>query len=131
MKIPSLNILRVYSDRVEQREFPIPNKLKPARTTRSDDELKISNENIRSVCLHHVIRNPACPYEKELRQFEEGFTQDKARGEIISQSDVGEYIKVSELAFKGMDHYYNLPTFNFENTNNKTFGRISTSNTCR
>ena len=107
MKIPSLNILRVYSDQVEQREFPIPNKLKPARTTRSDDELKISNENIRSVCLHHVIRSPACPYEKELRQFEEGFAEDRARGEMISQRDVGVYTKVSEIAFKGMDHYYN------------------------
>ena len=91
MRIPSLNILRVYSDQVEQREFPIPN-----RTTRSDDELKISNE--RSVCLHHVIRSPACPYKRKLRQFKEGFDAYKARGGIISQKDVGDYIKVSEIA---------------------------------
>ncbi|XP_022797854.1 uncharacterized protein LOC111336086, partial [Stylophora pistillata] len=58
LKIPDLKVLRVYSDQVEQKEFPIPNKLKPARTTRSDDEMKISSDQIRSVSLHHVIRDP-------------------------------------------------------------------------
>ena len=97
MKISSLNVLRVYSDQIEQKEFPIPNKLKPARITRSGDELKISSEKIRSVALHHVIRGPGCPYGHELRQFEEGFAEDRARGEIISQNEVKDYCKVSEM----------------------------------
>ena len=99
MKIPSLKVLRVYSDQVEQKEFPVPNKLKPARITRSDDELKISSEKIRSVSLHHVIRRPGCPYEQELRQFEENFAENKRIGEDISHKDVTDYGKVSEIVF--------------------------------
>ena len=105
MKIPSLKVLRVYSDQVEQKEFPIPNKLKPARITKSDDELKISSEKIRSVSLHHVIRRPDCPYEQKLRQFEEGFAEDKRIGEVISQRDVADYCKVSEIVFQGTNCY--------------------------
>ncbi|KAJ7378402.1 helicase [Desmophyllum pertusum] len=100
LRIPDLKVLRVYSDQVEQKEFPIPNKLKPARATRSDQELKISSDKIRSVSLHHVIRGPECPYSLELRQFEEGFTHDKAKGEIISRKEVEEYRKVIGLAEK-------------------------------
>ena len=94
MKIPSLKILRVYSDQIEQKEFPIPNKLKPARITRSEDELKMSSEKIRSVSLHHLIRSGVCPCAEELRTFEEGFAENKARGEPISEDDVAKYCKV-------------------------------------
>ena len=94
MKIPVLKILRVYSDQIEQKEFPIPNKLKPARITRSEDELKMSSEKIRSVSLHHLIRSGISPYAKELRNFEERFAEDKARGEPISEEDVDTYCKV-------------------------------------
>ena len=94
MKIPSLKILRVYSDQIEQKEFPIPNKLKPARITRSEDELKMSSEKIRSVSLHHLIRSDVCPCAEELRTFEEGFAENKARGEPISEEDVETYCKV-------------------------------------
>ena len=94
MKIPSLKILRVYSDQIEQKEFPIPNKLKPARITRSEDELKMSSEKIRSVSLHQLIRSGVCPYAEELWTLEEGFAEDKARGEPISEEDVDKYCKV-------------------------------------
>ena len=94
MKIPFLKILRVYSDQIEQKEFPIPNKLKPARITRSEDELKMSSEKIRSVSLHHLIRSGVCPYAEELRKFEECFAEVKARNETISQKDADEYCKV-------------------------------------
>ena len=94
MKIPFLKILRVYSDQIEQKEFPIPNKLKPARITRSEDELKMSSEKIRSVSLHHLIRSDVCPCAEDLRTFEEGFAENKARGEPISEEDVKTYRKV-------------------------------------
>lgn len=96
LRIPNLKVLRVYSDQIEQKEFPNPNKLKPPRATRSDEELKISSDKIRHVSLHHVIRGPECRYSQELRQFEEGFAQSKAKGEMISQKEVTEYSKVSE-----------------------------------
>ena len=96
LRIPNLKVLRVYSDQIEQKEFPIPNKLKPPRITRSDEELKISSDKIRHVSLHHKIRGPECPYSQELRQYEEGFTQSKAKGEVIGQKEVSDYCKVSE-----------------------------------
>ena len=94
MKIPFLKILRVYSDQIEQKEFPIPNKLKLATITRSEDELKMSSDMIRSVSLHHLIRSCVCPYAKELRNFEESFAEDNARGQPISDEDVDKYGKV-------------------------------------
>ena len=102
IKIPSLKILRVYSDQIEQKEFPIPNKLKPARITRSEDELKMSSEKIRSVSLHQLIRSGVCPYAEELRTFEEGFAEDKARGEPISEDDVDKYCKVGSMSLHCM-----------------------------
>lgn len=96
MKIPNLKVLRVYSDQIEQKEFPVPNKLKPPRPTRSEDELKISSEKIRCVSLHHVIRGPECPFSQELRQFEEGFEQSKVKKERIGQKEVSEYCDVGE-----------------------------------
>ncbi|XP_068675109.1 3'-5' exoribonuclease HELZ2-like isoform X2 [Montipora foliosa] len=98
MKIPSLKILRVYSDQVEQKEFPIPNTLKPARTTRSDDELKISNEKVRSVSLHHVIRSPGCRFGQDLRQFEEEFAAQRRRGENIGGEEAKKYRKLISQA---------------------------------
>ena len=96
LKIPNLKVLRVYSDQIEQKEFPVPNKLKPPRPTRSEDELKISSEKIRCVSLHHVIRGLECPFSQELRQFEEGFEQNKAKKERIGQKEVNEYYDVGE-----------------------------------
>ena len=95
--MPDLKVLRVYSDQIEQKEFPVPNKLKPARTTRSDDELKISSDQIRSVSLHHVIRGPECPHSEELRKYEEGFAQCKAMKETIGQKEVADYRKVRDV----------------------------------
>ncbi|XP_078348623.1 3'-5' exoribonuclease HELZ2-like isoform X2 [Oculina patagonica] len=98
LRIPNLKVLRVFSDQIEQKEFPIPNKLKPARTTRSDEELKISSDKIRHVSLHRVIRRPKCPHSQKLRQFEEGFAQSKAQGKKISPEKVTQYCQLIELA---------------------------------
>ena len=95
MKIPSLKILRVYSDQVEQKEFPIPNTLKPARATRSDADLKITSEKVKSVSLHHVIRNSPCPYAQDLRECEERFSGARKSDEKIGEAEIDEYRKVS------------------------------------
>ena len=54
----------------------------------------MSSEKIRSVSLHHLIRSDVCPYAEELRTFEEGFAENKARGEPISEDDAAKYCKV-------------------------------------
>ncbi|XP_044184435.1 uncharacterized protein LOC114957638 isoform X2 [Acropora millepora] len=94
MKIPSLKILRVYSDQVEQKEFPVPNTLKPARATRSDADLRITSEKVKSVSLHHVIRSSVCPHAQGLEKCENGFAKAKKRGEKINEADVDEYRKL-------------------------------------
>ena len=94
MKIPIIKILRVYSDQVEQKEFPIPNTLKPARATRSDAELKITNEKLKSVSLHHVIRTSPCPYAKALRECEDEFAEKEKTGQKIRKAEVADYRKV-------------------------------------
>ncbi|XP_067043097.1 3'-5' exoribonuclease HELZ2-like isoform X4 [Acropora muricata] len=94
MKIPRLKILRVYSDLVEQKEFPIPNALKPARATRSDADLKITSEKVRSVSLHHVIRSSVCPHAQDLRECEEGFAEARKRSEKIGEAEVDKYRKL-------------------------------------
>ena len=95
MKIPRLKILRVYSDLVEQKEFPIPNALKPARATRSEADLKITSEKVKSVSLHHVIRSSVCPHAQDLRECEEGFAEARKRSEKIGEAEVDKYRKVS------------------------------------
>ena len=95
MKIPSLKILRVYSDQVEQKEFPVPNTLKPARATRSDADLKITSEKVKSVSLHHVIRSSVCPHAQDLRDCEKEFAEAKTRDERIGEAEVDKYRKVS------------------------------------
>ena len=95
MNIPSVKILRVYSDQVEQKEFPVPNTLKPARATRSDADLKITSQKVKSVSLHHVIRSSVCPYAQDLRACEEGFAEARKRSDKIGEAKVDEYRKVS------------------------------------
>ena len=94
LKIPNLKILRVYSDQIEQAEFPVPNKLRPPRATRSEDEFEISSEKVKCLSLHHAIRGPVCPFSQELLQYEEVFENSKAKKESIDQKEVNEYCKV-------------------------------------
>ena len=86
--------MRVYSDVIERRAFPVPNEVKPARGTRSEDDLRIESDQIKLVSLHHMIRRHDCPYSSHLRQSEEKFAKDKQRGVKTSKEEVSEYCKV-------------------------------------
>ena len=94
LRLPNLKILRVCSDRYEQKEFPIPNKLKPVRETRSAEEMVLSPE-VRKVSLHHVIRAEGSPNAEKLKKMEETFKEDKRAGERTSDEDVSKYCNVS------------------------------------
>ena len=94
LRLPNLKILRVCSDRYEQKEFPIPNKLKPVRETRSAEEMVLSPE-VRKVSLHHVIRAEGSQYAQELKEMEAKFKENKRGVERISDKEDSEYCKVS------------------------------------
>ena len=95
LKIPGLKIIRVYGDRREQAEFPIPNKRQPLKNS-TDDETQILNEDneLKAVSLHHVIRRSPCPFAAELREYEDKFDADRKNKIRTSNKEVKEYREV-------------------------------------
>eukprot|EP00058_Branchiostoma_floridae_P017947 XP_002603436.1 hypothetical protein BRAFLDRAFT_222600 [Branchiostoma floridae] len=82
-----LNILRVYSKRIEETDYPIPNYPRPSQN-------KKSNEKLRSITLHHVIREPGTPYGQQLREMEEMFRRKQLEREPITDGEVDSYLKL-------------------------------------
>ena len=95
LKIPELKIIRVYSHRKEQADFPIPNKRQPLKYS-TDEEDHISDEDaeLKTVSLHHIIRSDQCPFASELREYEHKFKADKKEGRRTSDKEVKEYREV-------------------------------------
>ena len=95
LKIPGLKIIRVYGDRREQAEFPIPNKRQPLKQS-TDDETQILNEDneLKAVSLHHVIRKFPCPFSAELGKYERKFDEDRRKHLRTSDIEVEEYCEV-------------------------------------
>ena len=93
LQIPDIKIIRVYSDRKEEAEFPIPNKRKPLRTS-TDDDGHVSDEGLKAVSLHHVIRGEKCPFASELREYERKFAADRKDGVRTKDTEVDDYCKV-------------------------------------
>ena len=95
LKIPDLKIIRVYGDRREQAEFPIPNKRQPLKNS-TDDNNQISNDDnkLEAVSLHHVIRRSPCPFAAELGEYERKFDEDRRNDLRTSDEEVKEYRKV-------------------------------------
>ena len=95
LKIPDLKIIRVYGDRREQAEFPIPNKRQPLKNS-TDDNNQISNEDdeLKAVSLHHVIRRSPCPFAAELGEYERKFDDDRKNNRRTSDKEVQDYREV-------------------------------------
>ena len=95
LKIPGLKIIRVYGDRREQAEFPIPNRRQPLKNP-TDDETQILNEDneLKAVSLHHVIRRSPCPFAAELREYEGKFDADRKNKIRTSNKEVKKYREV-------------------------------------
>ena len=93
LQIPGIKILRVYGDRIEEEEYPIPNKRKPLKNA-AEDEVKTLNKGLKAVSLHHVIRREDCPFASELRDYEHKFAENRKQDVEIDASDVDEYCKV-------------------------------------
>lgn len=95
LRIPQLKIIRVYGDRKEQADFPIPNQRPPLKTS-TDEEDRISEEDneLKAVSLHHIIRNDQCPFAGELREYERNFEADRKKGLRTSDKEVEGYRQV-------------------------------------
>ena len=93
LRIPDIKILRVYGDRKEEAEFPIPNKRKPLKIS-ADDEFEMTDDGLRAVSLHHFIRGDKCVYASDLRDYDRKFEQDRKKGVRTEDSVVENYLKV-------------------------------------
>ena len=95
LKIPDLKIIRVYGDRREQAEFPIPNKRQPLKDS-TDDNNQVSNDDneLKAVSLHRVIRRIPCPFRAELEKYERKFDEDRKKNLRTSDEEVKEYREV-------------------------------------
>lgn len=94
MGIRGIKILRVYGNVIEQKKFPIPNQIRPTRPIASEEELRVPR-NLRSIALHHVIRDKkTSPYAKQLRSLERHFAAKKKKKEKVEEMIVEEYLTV-------------------------------------
>ena len=92
MGIKGIKILRVYGNFIEQKKFPIPNRIQPTRPIASEEELRVPR-NLRSIALHHVIRNKkTSPYAKRLRSLERHFAETKKKK--VDETILEEYLTV-------------------------------------
>ena len=74
LKINGLKILRIYGQEIEQKVFPVPDKITEFRSKLVAAQLK-ADEDLKNVSLHHVIRSNECPFAEELRDYDQEFTE--------------------------------------------------------
>ncbi|KAL9956676.1 hypothetical protein ACROYT_G038193 [Oculina patagonica] len=99
LRIPALKIIRVYGDRREQAEFPIPNKRRPLKyTIEEDDGTTKEDDELKAVSLHHVIRSDQCPFADGLREYERKFKTDREEGLRTSDKEVKDYRQLIGMA---------------------------------
>ena len=95
LQIPDLKIIRVYGDRKEEADFPTPNRLKPLKNSTDDeDQTNTSDQEIKKVSLHHVIRENTCPFASEIGKYEHKFAADRKAGVRSKDNEVAKYNEV-------------------------------------
>ncbi|XP_062566529.1 helicase with zinc finger domain 2-like [Saccostrea cucullata] len=81
---PELNILRMYGNSLECKEFPMPGKVFSKRKNESAPD-----ESLHDVSLHHLIRKSGNKYAEKIRDFDRKFKLEKK----IDYQDIKEYKK--------------------------------------
>ncbi|XP_077109129.1 3'-5' exoribonuclease HELZ2 [Ranitomeya variabilis] len=82
-----LRLLRIYSEQMELSEFPYPgSNLRVSGYLREGKPL----EGLRSITLHHRIRQPLNPYSKQIQEMDAQIQ----RGDEISLENVAKYKKL-------------------------------------
>ncbi|XP_008841501.1 helicase with zinc finger domain 2 isoform X2 [Nannospalax galili] len=90
-----LRPLRVYGEQAEATEFPLPGVSSRSLLSKTSQEGK-PNKNLRSITLHHRIRQPANPYATEIKRFDAQLRE----GKILSREDLVVYKRVLGKARK-------------------------------
>ncbi|KAL4833429.1 hypothetical protein H8958_018671 [Nasalis larvatus] len=84
-----LKPLRVYSEQAEASEFPVP-RLGSRKLLRRNPREGRPNQSLRSITLHHRIRQAPNPYSSEIKAFDTRLQS----GELFSREDLVLYKKV-------------------------------------
>lgn len=84
-----LKPLRVYSEQAEATEFPMPGVGSRGLFKKTPGEGR-PNQNLRSISLHHRIRQNTNPYASEIKAFDVRLQ----KGEVFSKEDLSWYKKV-------------------------------------
>nr|XP_045013354.1 helicase with zinc finger domain 2 [Jaculus jaculus] len=96
-----LRPLRVYSEQLEATEFPMPGVGSRGLLSKTPREGR-PNQRLRSITLHHRIRQTSNPYAAKVRAFDAQLRE----GEVLSREDLVEYRRVMGKArkFEVMQH---------------------------
>ena len=82
-------LLRVYSERIEQRDYPLPMVPMPPRARRgADNGPSFMEQELRDITLHHVIRQDDAARSGQLLRWDKYF---KEQAEQVGLAEVQEY----------------------------------------
>lgn len=87
--------LRVYGEQAEATEFPLPGVSNRSLFGKTSQEGR-PNQSLRSITLHHRIRQAPNPYAAEIRKFDAQLRE----GKIFSKEDLRVYRRVLGKARK-------------------------------
>ncbi|XP_028380842.2 LOW QUALITY PROTEIN: helicase with zinc finger domain 2 [Phyllostomus discolor] len=90
-----LKPLRVYGEQAEATEFPVPGVSSRGLSRRTPREGR-PNPMLRSITLHHLIRQPPNPHAQDIRAFDTRLQQ----GAILSEEELASYKKLLGKARK-------------------------------
>jgi hypothetical protein len=82
------HLVRVYSELIERKDFPLPVEPLPPRRRTNGVESPVCSEN-RDVALHYMIRQPEKPFASKLAEFDQRFRNEP---ENVSEKEVTEYL---------------------------------------
>lgn len=90
----SVKIIRIYSQTLERRAYPVPRDLieasSPAGET-SDELLRDEPDEVRHHILHHRIRNPENPHSQEILRYDARFRENMTTPWEVTNAEIEEY----------------------------------------
>ena len=111
LKIPGIRLARVYSEKREQEEFPLPRRLHLIKTKFNLVD-KVRDAELDGILLHHMIRNEAinsgakaiCEMDVRIREMLERDAAKEKSGEPfghendVTEEEVEDYRKLIDMA---------------------------------
>ncbi|KAI1890441.1 hypothetical protein AGOR_G00153740 [Albula goreensis] len=89
----TLKPLRVYSRQMEISEYPYPGSI--LQLSRKSLRQERSKPELRSITMHHRLREPENPYSEKIREFDKRIRlANESQGEQLTGTEVKEYKKL-------------------------------------